>query len=30
VEVLSGLREGERVVIEGMEKLRDGSPVVIQ
>ncbi len=30
VEVLSGLREGDRVIIEGMEKLRDGSPVVIQ
>jgi multidrug efflux pump subunit AcrA (membrane-fusion protein) len=27
VEVLAGLREGEQVLVEGLEKVRDGSRV---
>lgn len=30
IEILSGLKEGERVVIEGQETLRDGQPVVLR
>jgi multidrug efflux pump subunit AcrA (membrane-fusion protein) len=28
VEVLSGLREGERIVVEGVERLSDGSRII--